>query len=83
MTQKTEIVLPQLIEKYQTKIIEDWIVEQRLAGTFVAGVTQEAETVAHSRRFLDELRKGSASGQFEDIQAAVWAPARQLLDEAI
>jgi len=81
MAQKAETVLPQLIEKHQKKILEDWIREQRLAGAFAAGVVQEGEVTTQSTRFLDELRKGAASGQFDDIQAAVWAPARALLEE--
>ena len=40
-----------------------------------------ADTAGLARRFLEELRRGTGTAQFEDIQAAEWHLMRELLED--
>ena len=78
MPRKAETALPSLIERHQKQLTEDWLSLQRSSGAIGA---DDAETRDQSTRFLAELHKGAATGQFDDIQAPEWAPTRAVLEE--
>lgn len=79
MPKKAETVLPSLIDRHQKNLIERWLQQQRSSGAWTA--EDEGDTKSQSTRFLAELRKGTATGQIEDVQAREWAGARELLEE--
>lgn len=81
MPSNAETFLPDLIKKHQRELLNNWLSEQRLGGFFSSGADQEVETTSHSTRFLEELRKGTASGRFDDVTAPEWAGTRAILDE--
>ena len=79
MPRKSETVLPSLIERRQKELLDAWLHNQRDSGAWTA--EDESDTKNQSSRFLIELRKGTAAGQFEDIQAREWTALRELLEE--
>lgn len=79
MPKKAETVLPSIIDRHQKNLLERWLQQQRSSGAWTA--EDEGDTKSQSTRFLAELRKGTATGQIEDVQAREWAGARELLDE--
>jgi rsbT co-antagonist protein RsbR len=81
MPAPSDAVLPDLIRKNQRQLLDRWLSEQRAGGAFAAGAELERETTDHATRFLEELRKGAASGNVEDILAAEWAGTRAILEE--
>jgi rsbT co-antagonist protein RsbR len=72
-------ILP-LIERHYQTILADWLACQK-RDSRIDDMQREAEAVQLSRRFLDELRRGAAIAQFDDIQGAEWAGVRELLDD--
>jgi rsbT co-antagonist protein RsbR len=79
MLKKFESTLPTLIDKHQKQLLDGWLAQQRSSGAWTA--EDEGDTKSQSTRFLAELRKGTVTGQFEDIQAREWAGVRELLEE--
>ena len=79
MPRKSETVLPSLIERRQKDLLDAWLHSQRNSGAWTT--EDESDTKTHSTRFLTELRKGAATGQFEDLQGREWAGVRDLLEE--
>jgi rsbT co-antagonist protein RsbR len=79
MPKKTETVLPAIIDRHQKNLLDRWLQQQRSSGAWTAD--DEGDTKSQSTRFLAELRKGTAAGQIDDVQAREWAGARELLDE--
>jgi rsbT co-antagonist protein RsbR len=69
-----------LIEKHNHTLLRGWLAAQRRA----AGAHDSATNTANadlSNRFLDELRAGTAGGQFDDITNPDWAGMRELLED--
>jgi rsbT co-antagonist protein RsbR len=79
MPKKFETALPTLIDKHQKQLLEAWLSQQRNSGSWTA--EDESDTKSQAARFLAELRKATATGQLDDIQAREWAGARELLEE--
>jgi rsbT co-antagonist protein RsbR len=79
MLKKFETALPTLIDKHQKQLLEAWVSQQRDSGSWTT--EDESDTKSQAARFLAELRKATAAGQIEDIQAREWAGARELLEE--
>ncbi|HKW53354.1 MAG TPA: STAS domain-containing protein [Stellaceae bacterium] len=79
MAKKPETVLPTIIERRQKDLLDAWLQQQRNSGAWTA--EDEGDTKSQSTRFLAELRKATAAGQIEDIQAREWSAARELLEE--
>ncbi len=76
MPRRTDTVLSSLIEKHHGQLLNDWLSQQRESGILAA---DDAETIEQSTHFLAELRKATATAQFDDIQAPEWATIRDLL----
>jgi rsbT co-antagonist protein RsbR len=76
MAKKFETVLPALIEKHHRQLLDDWLKQQR--GDHAA-MPEDAGARQESALFLDELRKGAAQGQLQDINATDWASMREVL----
>jgi rsbT co-antagonist protein RsbR len=73
-------VILALIDRHYQRLLTDWIACQKRNGTL--GDTQrESDATNLSRRFLEELRRSAAVGQFDDINAPEWAPLLELLSD--
>jgi rsbT co-antagonist protein RsbR len=79
MSDSSSAILP-LIDRHYQKILDEWLICQK-RDTRIGDKQREAEVTELSRRFLDELRRGAAIAQFDDIQATEWAGVRELLDD--
>src|SRR5215469_4340409 len=73
-------LLPALLAQHESEILGQWLDQQRAGGFFAGGTDQESQVSAQSRRFLEELRKGVSTSQFDDINAPIWADARAMLE---
>ena len=76
MAKRHETIIPTLIEKHQKPLIDEWMAAQASFGT--SGTSGDVETCT---RFLTELRRGTAAGEIENLQAPVWNGMRELLGE--
>ncbi len=81
MSETAETIVPALIERHHERLLDDWLACQVREGMLRGGQIKEAELSDQSRRFLDELRRGTATGRIEDIAAREWAAAREVLEE--
>jgi rsbT co-antagonist protein RsbR len=76
----TDNVFAALVEKHQQALLKDWLATQKRDGTSRDAVT-DAAAADLARLFLDELRKGAAGGQFDDITGPEWATMREVLED--
>jgi rsbT co-antagonist protein RsbR len=79
MSDSSQVIL-QLIDRHYQRILAEWLACQKRDGR-IGDKQREAEAAELSRRFLDELRRGAAIAQFDDIQATECAGVRELLDD--
>jgi rsbT co-antagonist protein RsbR len=79
MSDHSHVVLS-LIDKHHQRLLTDWLACQKRDARF-GDAHREAETTELARRFLEELRRGAAIGQFDDFQAAEWQPLRAVLED--
>jgi rsbT co-antagonist protein RsbR len=74
-------VIPQLIDAHHETLLAEWLKCQRRDGAFGRGQISAAGLTEQGTRFLAELRRGTASGQFDDIMTQEWDPTRSVLDD--
>jgi rsbT co-antagonist protein RsbR len=79
MSDHSHVVLS-LIDKHHQRLLTDWLACQKRDARF-GDAHHEAETSELALRFLEELRRGAAIGQFDDFQAAAWQPLRAVLED--
>ena len=69
-----------LVEKHQQALLKDWLAAQKRDGrSRDAGTDAAAADLA--RQFLEQLRRGAAGGQFDDITGPDWAAMREVLED--
>jgi rsbT co-antagonist protein RsbR len=69
-----------LVEKHQQALLKDWLTAQKRDGrSRDAGTDAAAADLA--RQFLEQLRRGAAGGQFDDITGPDWASMREVLED--
>ncbi len=81
MSAETRSWLADLIEKHHADLLSDWQREQRALGGRASSATTEEEAREQSRRLLTAVRKGLVQGSVEDLGAAAWVDARDVLAE--
>jgi rsbT co-antagonist protein RsbR len=69
-----------LVEKHHQRLLTEWLACQQ-RDLRLPDSDRKADTAGLARRFLEEFRRGTASAQFDDIQAAEWQPMRELLED--
>ncbi len=74
------VPLAALIEKHHQTLLSGWLAAMRQRGRARGGRT-EAAVADQARQFIDQLGRGTASGQLDDITTADWAPMRELLED--
>ena len=73
--------LAQALEKHESRILAEWIDEQRKSVGARPELIREDEAREQSRRLLVALRAGLTNGRAHDITAPEWDEARALLGE--
>ncbi len=71
-------ILPKLLAQHQANLLTEWTQSQR--DVLGAGAVT-AEHGEQSRRFVTALQQGAQTGDLLDINAAVWGPAREVLED--
>ena len=74
-----QTIIPDLIDKHYQRLLDGWLAAQkrmRYAGDQVA----RNQVADQSQRFLVEVRKGSAMGNFDNLSGPEWDSTRSLLD---
>jgi rsbT co-antagonist protein RsbR len=69
-------VISRLIDKYHAELLRAWLARLTAGGN----QTDADELADEAARFLAALRQGVEAGQFDDIAAAGWASAREVLE---
>ena len=69
-----------LIEKHQQTLLSGWLTSLKRSSRS-GTADSDAATADLAKQFIEQLRKGTASGKFEDITAPEWAPMRDLLED--
>jgi rsbT co-antagonist protein RsbR len=72
--------LAALIEKHHQTLLSGWLAAMHRQGHARAGRT-EAAAADQARQFIEQLRRGTAAGQLDDITTPDWAPMRELLED--
>jgi len=71
-------VILSLIDRNYQRLLTDWLACQKRDG-HLANAQRETDAADLARQFLEELRRCAAVDQLDDINAAEWAPLRELL----
>ena len=69
-----------LIDKHHQRLLAEWLACQE-RDMRLPDADRKADTAGLARRFLEELRRGAGSAQFDDIHATEWQPMRELLED--
>ena len=69
-----------LIEKHHQALLSGWLAALQRHGR-TRGGRSDAVIVDQARQFIDQLRRSTATGQFDDITTPEWAPMRELLED--
>lgn len=72
--------LSELIKRYESEILKDWMKEQLAAVTLRADLISETELRDQSAQFLKALREALEGGELADIESPAWQESRTLLD---
>ena len=79
MPTETDLVAT-LIEKDRQALLGGWLDAQKRYGRLRDTATA-AGNAEQARQFLDQLRRGAASGKFDTITGPEWAGMRELLED--
>ena len=69
-----------LIERHYQKLLSDWLACQKRDAR-LRDAQREAEANDLAKRFLDQLLRGTAISQIDDISGAEWTAMRELLED--
>ena len=78
---ETQSLFLTLIDKHQSALLDDWLDRMARGSASGAALRRDDGTLDQAKRFLDQLRRSTRHGQLEDINAADWAPMRELLED--
>jgi rsbT co-antagonist protein RsbR len=70
--------IPEILEKYETELLADWLQELKSTSTR-KGLLKEVELREECREFLETLKKTVNQGNLNDIQASEWREVRDTL----
>ncbi len=73
-------VLLSLIDQHHQRLLTTWLACLK-RETRRGDAQREAEVAELAKRFLEQLRRGAASGGLDDIGTAEWAPMREMLED--
>jgi rsbT co-antagonist protein RsbR len=75
-----DTVIATLIGKHQQTLLSEWLTVHKRDGR-AHHATVHAAASDLGRDFLDQLRRGAATGELDDIAIPEWAPMRELLED--
>jgi rsbT co-antagonist protein RsbR len=73
-------VLLSLIDRHHQRLLTTWLAGLKRDARR-GDAQREAEVAELAKRFLEQLRRGAASGGLDDIGTAEWAPMREMLED--
>jgi rsbT co-antagonist protein RsbR len=76
---KATTSIPQLIDKNQKQLLNEWLDQQTAAGTGEGAAGEEQRSL--SQRFIAALKDGLGSGQLAELGTEKWAATRTVLEE--
>lgn len=79
MNQNGTSRLPQLFESYEAQLASDWTQELLKSGSMRTDLIRDVEVREQSAELLRLMSQASRSGNITDVNAAEWAPVRDLL----
>jgi rsbT co-antagonist protein RsbR len=71
--------LPEILNKYESELLADWIRHQLAATSTRADLLKESELREQSRQFLNLFRSASQNSNMKDINGTDWANVREFL----
>jgi rsbT co-antagonist protein RsbR len=71
--------LPEILQKYESEILGDWIDEQLAAITMRRDLVNESQLRTQSKRFLAALRTAAQDGNMSDVAGKEWSAVRDVL----
>ncbi len=71
-------IIPDILKKYETELLKDWLSEQLEAGIHKNSL-KETELREECRDFLDLFSKAVRSGNLTDIRSPEWRDVREML----
>lgn len=71
-------LIPEIVKKYKTELLQDWMSEQLEAG-IRKDLVKETELREECREFLDLFSNAIQSSNFRDIRTAEWSDVREML----
>jgi rsbT co-antagonist protein RsbR len=78
-SQRTRI--PQLIQRHQQELLDEWMKEQKSADTFRGDLISDNELRAQSQEFLELLKKSSQDGDLADLKRVEWDDLKDFLND--
>lgn len=76
----TKSSLPELVKRYESEILKNWIKEQLAAVTLRTDLMSEADLRDQSTQFLKTFRSALAAGELTEIDGPAWEEARVQLE---
>ena len=73
-------VILSLIDQHYQRLLTGWLACLK-RDTRRGDTQREAEITEQAKRFLEQLRRGAASGHLDDIGTADWVQMRELLED--
>ncbi|HEY9602072.1 MAG TPA: STAS domain-containing protein [Allocoleopsis sp.] len=71
-------IIPEILKKYESDLLQDWISEQLSTGNRKS-LNKETELREECREFLELLSKAVRGSNLTDIQAPEWRDVREML----
>ena len=71
--------IPELVAAHQRELLSGWLAKQQAASSTRLDLIAESELHEQSRRFLEALHTGLASGDLDELDAPEWSEAREYL----
>jgi rsbT co-antagonist protein RsbR len=78
MADKAITHFPELLDKNHAEILKEWLALQTRA---LGDTTVQVEVASQSKQFIELLKRGTATGQIDNVMGREWADMRGLLEE--
>lgn len=73
--------IPEILKKYETELLAEWLQLQAAAGTQRLDLISAAELRQQAQTFLSALGRAAQNGSVANITAAGWAEVREFLTD--
>ena len=79
MSRQFESTIVQVLERHEAELLEEWLQEQKSAGSDRPDLLRPAELREQAREFIELFRNAVAHGGRADMETPEWAPVRDML----